>query len=115
MFSFLSVVEVRDLMSAEAGLALVQYRRHAPSSRAPPISFSAESLAKRRLWALRVTVPALDSRERSVTLDAPSLQNIPDHSYEISSHQQMLVFNGPVHGQADRPLNDPLSDAAGRT
>ena len=51
---------------------------------------------------------SLGCRERSVTLTAPSLQNISDHSSEISLRQQMLIFKGPVHGYPDRPVNDPF-------
>lgn len=71
------------------------------------VPLSGKSQQRRPVWALRVTVPALDAWERSFTLDAPSLQNITDHSSEISSRRQMLAFDGAVQGQSRRPLNDP--------
>lgn len=48
---------------------------------------------------------------RSVTVGVPSLQKISDQSSENLTRQQMLAFDGPVHGQPDRPINDPLTDA----
>lgn len=50
----------------------------------------------------------LSIMSQSVTLAAPSLQNISDHSFEIWSRQQMQAFLGPLQAQAGRPLNDGL-------